>query len=153
MSLLHSPEGGRAVPHVSPPSWPTILLHFRFTVVLAPSKRCCGCTMTYLRERGCLRDVSIHRALAVDKLTSPYGRHRAMDVPKWLTVPCNPTGAKSITDLRPRKAYGFAKYLAEGGEGLLLAGQRRNDTSGMPILPRHFLEADLTVLCPTKAHV
>lgn len=68
----------------------------------------------------CLRDVIIQTSLVVVKLTSPYGKCRAMDVPKGLTVQCNPIGAKSITELRPRKAYGFAKYFAEGGEGLLL---------------------------------
>jgi len=112
--------------------------------------------MTHLKETlDCMRDVVTHTALAVDILTSPYGKHSAMDVPKGLTVQCNPTGAKFTTQLRPRKA--FAKYFAEG-EGLLLghcftAGQRRNDTSELSTLPGHLLEPDLTVLSPTKAYV
>lgn len=140
------------------PAKATIPFHSRFTAVLAPSERCCRCTVAHLKETlDCLRDVIISTAPAVNKLTSAYVKCRATDVPKGLTVQCRPTGAKSIIELRPRKACGFAEYFAAGGESLLLGhcfltGQRRNDTSGVTTLPRHLLEPDRAVLLPSKAH-
>lgn len=77
----------------------------------------------------CHENVIIHVALPVDKLTSPYDKLRALDMPSGMRVQCNPTGAKAINELRPRKFCCFAKYFAERGEDLLLghcfpAGQK-----------------------------
>lgn len=51
----------------------------------------------------CHENVTTHMALAVDKLTSPYNKHGALDVPNGMRVQCNPTGVESISELRPRK--------------------------------------------------
>lgn len=91
------------------------------------------------QKMSCHENVIIHMVLVVDKLTSPYDKHRALDVPNGMRVQCNLTGVKSINELRPRKFCCFAKYFAEGEDFLLghcfPAGQRWNGTWVVPLKP------------------
>lgn len=84
----------------------------------------------------CHENVVIHMALVVNKLTPPCDKCRALDMPNGMRVQCNPTGVKSINELRPRKFCCFAKYFAEREDFLLghcfPTGQRWNGTWVVP---------------------
>lgn len=67
----------------------------------------------------CHENVIIYVVLVVDKLTPPYDKHRPLDVPNGTRVQCNPTGLKTINELRSRKFCCFAKYFAEREDFLL----------------------------------